>query len=255
MFYINYNNYHHDKNHKFLIPIEINFEKTGRKKMLKLDLHIHSKYSDDGSGSPKEIIKVLKKRGLNGMAITDHNTVIGSLKSLDAAPKDFIVLPGQEITTLEGHIVALGIKENVKRELSIDETVEKIIDLGGIPIVVHLFRNMSGIKMNNLKKIHKKLSAIEVFNSCSVPKSNLKSAKVAKKFKLGGTGGSDSHIPEYVGYGYTLVNTTDYSIDSVLSCISKKKTWGEGKVLPMSYRRDRMVKSVKQFFQRGFKRI
>ena len=223
--------------------------------MLKLDLHIHSKYSGDGTGSPKEIIKILQKRGLNGMAITDHNSVTGSIKALEVAPKDFIVIPGQEISTLDGHIVALGIKKNIERELSVEETVEKIIEFGGIPIVVHLFRNMSGIKKNNFKKIHNKISAIEVFNSCSVPKSNLKSAKVANQFKIGGTGGSDSHIPEYAGFGYTLVDTNDSSLDSVLSQINKKKTWGEGNILPLSYRRDRMVKSVKQFFQRGFKRI
>ena len=223
--------------------------------MLKLDLHIHSKYSGDGKGDPKEIIKVLQKRGLQGMAITDHNTIKGSLKALEVAPKDFIVIPGVEISTIDGHIAALGVKKNIERELSIEETVEKIIDLGGIPLVVHLFRNMSGIKKNNLKKIHTKLTTIEVFNSCSVPKTNLKIAKVAKEFNLGGTGGSDSHEPEFVGYGYTLVDTTDYSKDSVLSQINKKKTWGEGEILPLNYRRDRMLKSVKQFFQRGFKRI
>jgi predicted metal-dependent phosphoesterase TrpH len=223
--------------------------------MLKLDLHLHSQYSGDGAGSPKEIIKVLQKRGLNGMAITDHNSIKGSLKAIEVAPKDFVAIPGQEISTSDGHIVALGVKESIKRDLSVEETVDKIIDLGGTPIVVHLFRNMSGIKKNNFKKIHTKLSAIEVFNSCSVPKSNLKSAKVANEYNIGGTGGSDSHIPEYVGYGYTLVDTTDCNLDSVLSCINKKKTWGEGRNLPLSYRRDRMVKSVKQFFQRGFKRI
>ncbi|KYK34315.1 MAG: metal-dependent phosphoesterase [Thermoplasmatales archaeon SG8-52-3] len=225
--------------------------------MLKLDLHIHSKYSGDGTGSPKDIIKTLKNRGLHGMSITDHNSVQGSLKALEVAPKDkdFIVIPGQEISTRDGHIIALGIKKNIEKQLTIEETVERIIDLNGIPIVVHLFRNMSGIKKNNLKKIYTRLSAIEVFNSCSVPKSNLKSAKISKELNLGGTGGSDSHVTEFVGYGYTLVDTTDYSIDSVLSQINKKKTWGEGEVLPLSYRQDRMVKSIKQFFQRGFKRI
>lgn len=223
--------------------------------MLKLDLHIHSQYSGDARGAPKEIIKLLQQRGLHGMAITDHNTVEGSLRALEVTTKDFIVIPGVEISTLDGHIVALGVKKNIERELSIEETVEKIIDLGGIPLVVHLFRNMSGIKRKNLKKIHTKLTTIEVFNSCSVPKSNLKTAKIAKEFNLGGTGGSDSHEPEYVGYGYTLVDTTDYSEDSVISHIKKKKTWGEGEILPLYYRRDRMLKSVKQFFQRGFKRI
>jgi len=223
--------------------------------MLKLDLHIHSEYSGDGIGSPTEIIKHLQKRGLQGMAITDHNTVEGSLKALKVAPKDFIVIPGVEISTRDGHMIALDIKENIRRELSIEETVEKIIDLGGTPIVPHLFRNMSGIKKDKLRAIQTKLSAIEVFNSCSVPQSNLKTSKIAKELNLGGTGGSDSHDPAYVGCGYTIVNTTDLSKDSIISEINKKKTWGEGIMLPLGYRSDRMLLSVKQFFQRGFKRI
>jgi len=223
--------------------------------MIKLDLHIHSGYSVDGTGSPMDIIENLKKRGLHGMAITDHNTLEGSLKALKIAPKDFIVIPGIEISTLDGHMIALNVLENIERELSIEETVEKIIDLGGIPIVPHLYRNMSGIKKEKLKKIHTKISAIEVFNSCSVPYTNLKTIKVAKQFNLGGTGGSDSHEPAYVGFGYTVVNSTNFNKDSILSEINRKKTWGEGVALPLNYRSDRMIKSIKQFFQRGIKRI
>lgn len=223
--------------------------------MLKLDLHIHSKYSEDGIGSPKDIIKSLQKRGINGVAITDHNTVEGGLKALKIAPKNFIVIPGLEISTADGHIIGLNVKENVPRGLTVEETVEKIIDLGGTPIVPHLFRSMSGIKKEKLKKILAKVSAIEVFNACSTPQSNLKTAKIAKKYNLGGTGGSDSHNPKYAGYGYTVVETTNYTIDSVISMISKKKTWGEGTTMPLDYRRDRMILSVRQFFQRGLKRI
>lgn len=223
--------------------------------MLKLDLHIHSKYSEDGVGSPKEIIKILQKKGLNGMAITDHNNIEGGLKALKVAPKDFVVIPGIEISANEGHIIALNIKENIPKKLSLQVTVDKIIDAGGTPIIPHLYRSMSGIKVTNLKKIRNKIPAIEVFNACSVPQSNLKTAKIAKKFKLGGTGGSDSHIPDYAGYGYTTVNTTDFTTDAIISEIEKKKTWGEGTTLSLRYRRDRMIKSVKQYFQRGFRRI
>lgn len=223
--------------------------------MLKLDLHIHSQYSEDGTGSPQEIIKSLQKRGLHGMAITDHNTIEGGLKALKVAPKDFIVIPGVEISTSDGHIIALDVKENIPRGLSAEVTIDKILDQGGIPIIPHLFRSMSGIKEEKLRKVVNKISAIEVFNSCSVPKTNLKVAKLAKIYNLGGTGGSDSHNPKYVGYGYTTVDTQDYSIDSIISEIKKKKTWGEGRTLSLDYRSDRMLKSVKQFFQRGFKRI
>lgn len=223
--------------------------------MIKLDLHIHSSYSEDGDGSPKDIIKTLKKRGLHGMSITDHNTLDGSLRAMKIAPKDFIVIPGVEISTLDGHLIALNIKEPVEKKLTIQETVDKVIDLSGIPIVPHLYRNLSGIKKEKLMEISSKLSAIEVFNSCSTPQTNLKTAKIAKELKIGGTGGSDAHEPEYVGFGYTTINSNDLKIDTIISEIKKHKTWGEGSVLPFSYRQDRMIKSMKQFFQRGLKRI
>ena len=223
--------------------------------MIKLDLHIHSQYSEDAIGSPKDIIKSLKKKGLQGMAITDHNTVEGGLKAVKIAPKDFIVIPGIEISTADGHMLALNVEKNIARNLSIQETVEKILDQGGTPIVPHLFRNMSGIKKEKLKTIHQKINTIEVFNACSMPKTNLKIAKIAKELNLGGTGGSDSHDPAYAGYAYTVVDTTDMNADAILSEINKKKTWGEGVTMPLEYRRDRMLKSIRQFFQRGFKRI
>ena len=223
--------------------------------MLKLDLHIHSQYSEDATGSPKDIIKILQKKGLQGMAIADHNTVEGGLKALKVKPKEFIVIPGVEISTKDGHMLALNVTENIKRHLSVEETVEKIIDAGGLPVAPHLFRNMSGIKKEKLRNIRTKISAIEVFNSCSLPQTNLKTAKIAKEYGLGGTGGSDAHDPIYAGYAYTTVDNTDINIDSILSEINKKKTWGEGITMPLEYRQDRMMKSIKQFFQRGFRRI
>jgi hypothetical protein len=223
--------------------------------MLKLDLHLHSCYSDDAIGSPEECIKSLQKKGLHGMALTDHNTIDGSLKAVKIAPKDFIVIPSMEITTADGHLLALNVTETIPRGLPIEETVEKIIDAGGVPVVPHLYRTFSGIKKANLKAILTKLSVMEVFNGCSLPNTNLKIAKVAHAFNLGGTGGSDSHDPLYAGYAYTLVDSPDRTIDAVLSEILKRKTWGAGITMPLAYRRDRMILSVKQFFQRGFRRI
>ena len=223
--------------------------------MIKLDLHVHSKYSEDGIGSPKEIIKSIKKKGLHGMAITDHNNIEGCIKTLKLATKDFIVIPGIEISTLDGHILALNVKKKIPWKLSIEETIDRITDDGGLPIAPHLFRNMSGIKKTKLKILQKKIQVIEVFNSCSQPKTNLKTAKIAKELNLGGTGGSDTHDPIYAGYGYTTIDTTDFRVDTILSEIMKKKTWGEGITIPLEYRRDRMLKSIKQFFQRGFRRI
>ena len=67
--------------------------------MIKLDLHLHSNYSGDGMGSPKEIIKILQSKGLNGIALTDHNSLEGSINAKKVAPKGFIVIPAMEISS------------------------------------------------------------------------------------------------------------------------------------------------------------
>ena len=223
--------------------------------MIKLDLHLHSQYSEDATGSPKELMKRLQQNGLQGMAITDHNTVKGAIKASQLKVKDFIIIPGVEISTKDGHMIALNVTKDINKHLSIEETVDCIIDAGGITIVPHLFRNMSGIKKEKFTQIYPKISTIEVFNSCSLPQTNLKTMKIAQDYSLGGTGGSDAHDPCFAGYGYTTVDTTDMNIDTILSEILKKKTWGEGMTMPLSYRRDRMMLSIRQFFQRGLKRI
>jgi hypothetical protein len=223
--------------------------------MLKLDLHVHSCFSEDAEGTPKEIITSLQQKGLHGVAITDHNTVKGALQAVNQAPKDFVVIPGIEISTKDGHLLGLNVTEPIPRGLSVDETVDEILDKGGIPVVPHLFRNMSGIKLSNFQRIVPRLTTMEVFNGCSLPKSNIKTARIAHQYHLGGTGGSDSHHPFYAGGAYTLVDTTDPSVDAVLSALTQKKTWGDGSTMPLDYRQDRMMKSIKQYFQRGLKRI
>jgi predicted metal-dependent phosphoesterase TrpH len=223
--------------------------------MLKLDLHLHSCYSNDAIGSPDDIVNSLKKRGLQGMVLTDHNTIKGWLHIKTLKPKDFLIIPGIEISTADGHLLAFNVTKIIQAGLSVEETVELILDDGGTPVVPHLFRLLSGIKKEKLRDIQTKISAIEVFNGCSVPNSNLKTAKVAHGFNLGGTGGSDSHNPLYAGYAYTVVDSTDLRTDTILSEIQKKKTWGEGRTMPLTYRRDRMVLSIRQYVERGFKRI
>jgi predicted metal-dependent phosphoesterase TrpH len=223
--------------------------------MLKLDLHVHSCFSDDAVGTPQELISSLRKKGIHGMALTDHNTTKGWLTLQKQVPEDFLVIPSMEISTADGHLLALNITEPVKRGLPIEETVECVIEAGGEPIVPHLFRLLSGIKLEKLRTIQRRISAIEVFNGCSTPNTNLKTAQIARKYHLGGTGGSDSHDPFYAGYAYTVVDTTDLRIDTVLCEIRKKKTWGEGRTMPLTYRRDRMVLSIRQYVAHGFKRI
>lgn len=223
--------------------------------MLKLDLHLHSNSSYDAIGTPKDLMKSLQKKGLQGMALTDHNSIHRSINISKEALKDFLIIPSTEISTADGHLLALNVTEPIQRNLSIEETVERVLETGGEPIVPHLFRLLSGIKVDKLRTIQHRIAAIEVFNGCSTPNTNLKIAQIARKLNLGGTGGSDSHDPTYAGEAYTVIDTTDLRVDSILSEIRAKKTWGEGRTMPLAYRRDRMVLSIRQYVQKGFKRI
>ena len=87
------------------------------------DLHVHSNYSKDSLITPQELVYYSKKRGLSAVAVTDHNQIEGSWKI--AKEVDFLIIPGMEVSSADGHIVALNVKELIPRSLSAKENVEK----------------------------------------------------------------------------------------------------------------------------------
>lgn len=96
---------------------------------------MHTQYSYDGLITPKELVYYAKKRGLDGVAITDHDTIEGALKI--ARETNFLIVPGIEISSSDGHIVGLNVSEAIQKGLSASETVDRIHDAGGIAIACH----------------------------------------------------------------------------------------------------------------------
>ena len=135
------------------------------------------------------------------MAITDHNNVKGSLaaKKIARSFKGFKIITGSEIKTVEGEVIGLGIKKDVPQGLSIDETVEKIHDLGGIAVAPHPFG--SYIFRQCIREKAVKADAIEVYNASLLRSANRNALKLAKKFKKPQTAGSDAHGLREVGNG------------------------------------------------------
>jgi predicted metal-dependent phosphoesterase TrpH len=195
---------------------------------MRIDIHIHSSYSSDGTVSPKEILKCAKKKGLNGIAITDHNVIQGSLKlwKENKNMKDFVVIPGVEISSSEGHILALGIKEVIPRDLSTHETIQKVNELGGLAIASHPYRFWSGLGEGNVRK--SKFKVIEVMNSRSLKKENIKAMKLADELGCGKTGGSDCHSINHLGNAYTKFDNPSFDMEDILEDIIKGRTKGEG---------------------------
>ena len=186
---------------------------------MKIDCHCHTIFSKhffwgyDALNKPEEMIKAAIKKGLDGLAITDHNTVKGSLAAKKIAKKyNFKIITGSEISTETGDFLALGIKEDVPKNLSLEETLEKIHDLGGIGVAPHPFGRYIFRKCVKNKAI--KADAIEVFNSSLNFMQNKKALNLAKKFKKSITAGSDAHSVREVGNAGIICD--DDPIESII---------------------------------------
>ena len=171
------------------------------------DLHVHTCYSSDGKETPVTIVKYLKKKGFNGMAVVDHHTINGALNAMNIKD-DFLIIPGVEINTKKGHILALGVKEEI-RSVEPMEMIEEIHDKGGISVLAHPYR----FSIPQLKT-----DAVEALNGRNFPSQNIKAISYVESNNLPYTAGSDGHNLWEMGTSYTLMNaeTVDESLDAIL---------------------------------------
>jgi len=194
-----------------------------------IDLHVHTHFSGDCKMSPSLILKIAKKLGLRGIAITDHSEIKGSLKIKKLnKDKNFIVITGEEVRSIDGDILALGIDKFIPYGLTTGEVIDKIHDLNGIAIVPHPFSiyRSSSIKDENIIKKNN-FDGIEVLNAGVIKKCNLRAEKLADKLKMSKTGGSDAHILEAIGYaGVEVEGNTQ---EEILNNIKKGKAKVVGK--------------------------
>lgn len=175
---------------------------------MKIDFHTHSYYSKDGIFSPEEIIKAALKKGLDGIALTDHDTAKGWEGALKAAKKlnAFLIL-GEEIKIRKqgrevGEILGYFLKKEIDAKgKTVEEIVGEIKKQGGISVIAHPFNWRKPIF--GLEKYKNLVDGVEVFNSRSQTKRGNKMAlELAKKNNLVGTGGSDAHSVFEVGSAY-----------------------------------------------------
>lgn len=207
---------------------------------LKIDLHTHTFFSGDGVSSPEDNIAAARARGLHGFAVTDHNTCDAvtylldqGLMRADGQPVDgFLVIPGQEVTTDEGHLLCLGTTIPNLKGRPAREVCEIIHERGGLAIPPHpydLFR--AGIRYQVLETLP--IDALEVFNAATTLKRYNKYAfDYAQLRGLPMTAASDAHHCEALGTAYTILNTEDFSVQGVLAQIVKSNELSQHYLTP-----------------------
>lgn len=175
------------------------------------DLHIHSIYSYDGTASISAILKyAADSTRLNVIAITDHNSMEGVPEALDLAPKyNLIVIPGCEVSSKDGHVIALFINRLIPAGLPLYETVMKVGEQGGLCIAAHpLAKGTSSLRFEVIDSVIKNpeaakiLVGIEAFNGGLVyTRKNHIVADECSKLPLTQVGSSDAHILSMLGEG------------------------------------------------------
>jgi predicted metal-dependent phosphoesterase TrpH len=224
-----------------------------------IDLHCHSFYSGDGVSSPEELIASARGKGLHGFALTDHNTSDGcrylldkGLVREDGGPvDDFLIIPGVEVTTAEGHLLCLGVILPFLKGTPAGEVCAMVHELGGLAIPPHpydLFR--AGIREAVLDTLE--IDALEVFNAATTLKRyNQMALEYARRRGLPMTAGSDAHHEAAIGTAFTILETDDFSTRGLLTQIAKRTQLNQQYLS----RRDKLRKTWNNWLRLRRKRV
>ena len=211
---------------------------------LKIDLHVHTSYSHDSLITPEELVFYAKNHGLDGVAVTDHDRLDGALKI--AKETDFLIIPGMEITSKDGHVIGLNVKEPVPPGLSADETVDRIHEADGIAVACH-----PGVPFKGSLREHvtSKFDAVEVINASAFPfrYSIRYGEKIASRLGKARVAGSDAHYGPEIGYAYTVVDA-ESEVDEIIEAVRKGKCLPFGTAIPLKIRLKRKILVLERKF-------
>jgi predicted metal-dependent phosphoesterase TrpH len=219
---------------------------------MKVDMHVHTIYSGDSISSVQDILDACKRTGMDGVVVLDHNSTRGGREAL-AKKSDILVIPGIEVSSADGHILAFNVGDEIPRDLTVEETIDRIHSQGGVAAAAHPYRVWSGLGESNV--IGKKFDAIECQNGRSTRRGNRKAADLANQMMRPRTGGSDSHEPETVGKSYTVFPDDCTDVDAVMKALLSGKATTEGSDRDVQATVRYGKKAITEWVGRGMKRM
>ncbi len=165
-----------------------------------LEFHCHTHASKDSLTHPADLVATARRKGIDRVVVTDHNSIAGAREAQAIDPEMIII--GEEIMTTRGEILAAFVQEEIPANLTPKETIARLKEQGAFISVSHPFDEMrkGGWQENDLLEILPFVDAIEVYNSrCILPRFNHRAELFAQKHNVAGTVGSDAHTVFEVG--------------------------------------------------------
>jgi predicted metal-dependent phosphoesterase TrpH len=206
---------------------------VGRFRTLRIDPHVHTADSYDCRTSVETVLERASVAGLDGLVVTDHDEIDASRRAVDLAPDyGLVALPGVEVSTADGHLLALGVDGVPDPGASLAATARRVHDLGGVAVVPHPFQRWRhGARRAALEDA--RLDAVEVYNAHTLTGfRNGQARTYAESRGLPGVGGSDAHAPSLVGRAHTVVRVPrgrERDPEAVLDAIGAGRTAVRGR--------------------------
>jgi predicted metal-dependent phosphoesterase TrpH len=180
---------------------------------MKVDMHVHTKYSVDAVSSPEKIIRSAIKKGIDCLAITDHDTTSGWNDAIKISKRlDFPLILGEEIMVIKdgrklGEILGYFLTEEIRPGEPMD-IIDAVRSQGGISSIAHPFDYMRNPFLDH--ETVKEADAVEVFNSrITFGRHNTKALKLAERLGKAITAGSDAHFSGEIGNAYIKADSRD----------------------------------------------
>ena len=209
--------------------------------LLRIDPHVHSRASHDGHEPVELLLEHASEIGLDGIVVADHDSIEASLHAAELAPEYGLVgIPGVEVSTADGHLLAVGVDERPEPGQPMAETVDLVESMGGATIVPHPFqRSRHGVRKRHLVDVDP--DAIEVYNSMLFTGyRNRRANTFAHRRDVAMVAGSDAHFLPNVGRAYTeVILETDpgpdpaASADAIVEAIRDGATGVSGRRTPI----------------------